>query len=100
MAAVLSKTGRAKWHDFGRCQKKINGSCWKQRLAQFGVELEVALPLVGQLLLNDMETLLDNLGSVARVGQFRFHLLELGLGQEKAIRRFWPVSIAPLLPST
>ena len=23
-AAVLSKTGRANWHDFGRCQKKIN----------------------------------------------------------------------------
>jgi hypothetical protein len=100
VAAVLSKTGRAKWHDFGRCQKKINGPCWKQRLAQFGVELEVALPIVGQLLLNDMVTLLHNVGSVARLGQFRFHLLELGLGQEKAIRRFWPVSIAPLLPST
>ena len=79
-AAVLSKTGRANWHDFGRCQKKINGPCWKQRLAQFGVELEVALPLVGQLLLNDTVTLLENVGSVARLGQFRFHLLELGLG--------------------
>ena len=79
--------------------KENQRPCWKQRLAQFGVELEVALPLVGQLLLNDMVTLLHNVGSVARLGQFRFHLLELGLGQEEAIRHFWPVSIAPPLPT-
>ena len=78
-AAVLSKTGGANWHDFGRCQKKINGPCWEQRLAQFGIELEVALPFVGQLLLNDRVRVLGNVESVAHLGQFRLHLLSLVL---------------------
>ncbi len=101
-AAVLSKTGGANWHDFGRCQKKINGPCWEQRLAQLGIELEVALPLVGELLLNDKVSVLGNVGSVAHLGQFRLHLLEFrlgGLGPVKTIRHFWPVSIAPPLPT-
>ena len=101
-AAVLSKTGGANWHDFGCCQKKINWPCWKQRLAQFGIELEVALPFVGQLLLNDMVSVLGNVESVAHLGQFLLHLLEFGfggLGSIKTIRHFWPVSIAPPLPT-
>ena len=101
-AAVLSKTGGKNWHDFGCCQKKINGPCWELHLTQFGIELEVALPLVGQLLLNDTVNVLGNVESVAHLGQFLLHLLGFGLGglgSVKTIRHFWPVSIAPPLPT-
>ena len=73
-------------------------------MAQFGVEREVELPLIGQLLLDDAVTALENVGAVARPGQFRLHLLELGLGSlgpVQEILEIFPVAFAedpPLVP--